>query len=156
MGMDQRSDPSRQKRGTTAYPVYASRVQCHLLCNQRWDPMAPVAHQFPQVAERLSLLARLETPGSVGQNARYTTCVRERKRGEAQTSHGGVSGQSVGEDHRGRWSGKRVGQRQESQRTQTPCVSRYLRIITDRSSDRGLPVRPSRRTAPLPAEAWDL
>jgi hypothetical protein len=47
---------------------------------------------FPQVAERLSLLARLETPGGVGQNPRYVTRTRPSKRGEAQTSHGRVSG----------------------------------------------------------------
>ena len=32
-----------------------------------------------EVAERLSLLARLETPGSVGQNPRYVTRTRPRK-----------------------------------------------------------------------------
>src|SRR2546428_2843127 len=83
---------SRQKRWTTAYPVYAGRTQCHLLCHQRWDPMAYVAHQFPQVAECLPLLASLEAPGGVGQNPRYTPCARQRKRGAAQTSHGGMSG----------------------------------------------------------------
>src|SRR5215510_15437172 len=91
MGVDQRVDPSREKRWTTAYPLYAGRAQCHLLCDQRRDSMAHVAHQFPQVAERLSLLARLETPGGVGQHPRYVTRTRPSKRGEAQTSHGGVS-----------------------------------------------------------------
>src|SRR6266446_10027340 len=71
MGVDQRVDPRRQKRWTTAHPVHAGRTQCHLLCDQRGDPMAHVANQFPQVAERLSLLASLETPGGVGQNPRW-------------------------------------------------------------------------------------
>src|SRR5262245_54614190 len=78
-----------------------------ILTNDR-NPMAHVAHQFPQVAERLSLLARLETPGGVGQNPRYVTRTRPRKRGAAQTSHGRVSGESVSEDYRGGWSGPRV------------------------------------------------
>src|SRR4029453_13621539 len=62
MGVDQRFDPSREKRGTTAYPMYASCAQCHFLCDQGRDPMAHAAHHVPQVAERLSLLASLETP----------------------------------------------------------------------------------------------
>jgi len=72
------------------------------------DPMAHVANQFPSVAECLSLLASLEAPGGVGQNPRYITRARQRKRGAAQTSHGGVSGESVGKDHRGGWSRTRV------------------------------------------------
>src|SRR5712691_291136 len=91
MGEDQRVDPRRQKRWPTAHPVYASSAQFHLLCDQRRDPMAHVASQFSQVAERLSLLESLETPGGVGQNPRYVTRARQRKRGAAQTSHGGVS-----------------------------------------------------------------
>src|SRR5205823_977819 len=55
MGVDQKFDPSRQKRWTAPHPVYASRAQCDLLCDQRWDPMAHVAKQFPQVAKRLSV-----------------------------------------------------------------------------------------------------
>src|ERR1700739_4681760 len=108
MGVDQRFDPCRQKRWTTPHTVYEGGAQCHLLCDQRWDPMAHVAHQFPQVAERLSLLASLETPGRVGQNPRYVTRARQSKRGAAHTSHGGVSGESVSEDHRGGWGGERV------------------------------------------------
>src|SRR6266446_7073077 len=91
MGVDQRGDPRRQKRWTTAHPVYASRAQCHLLCDQRGNPMAHVASQFPQVAERLSLLTSLEAPGGVGQNPRYITRARQRKRETAQTSHCGMS-----------------------------------------------------------------
>ena len=76
--------------------------------------MAHVANQFPQVAECLSLLASLETPGGVGQNPRYVTRARQRKRGEAHTSHGGVSGESsvktteVGGAERGFDNGKKV------------------------------------------------
>src|SRR4029450_1724326 len=92
MGVDQRFAPSREKRGTTAYPMYASCAQCHFLCDQRRDPMAHAAHHVPQVAERLSLLASLEPPGGVGQNPRSVTRTCPSKRGAAQTSHGGVSG----------------------------------------------------------------
>src|SRR6266536_2056732 len=37
-----------------------------------------------------------------------TLRARQSKRGAAQTSHGGVSGESVGKDHRGGWSSTRV------------------------------------------------
>jgi hypothetical protein len=68
MGVDHRGDPSRQKRWTPPHTVYASRAQCHLVCDQRRDPMAQVASQFSQVAERLALLESLEPPGGVEQN----------------------------------------------------------------------------------------
>src|SRR4030095_11788981 len=90
MGVDQRCDPRRQKWWTTAHPVYAGCAQCHLLCNQGRDPMAHVAHQFPQVAERLSLLARLETPGGMDENPRYATRASENKRSGINIPQRGV------------------------------------------------------------------
>src|SRR5439155_21633415 len=90
MGVDQRVDPRRQKRWTTAHLVHAGSTQCHLLSDQRGDPMAHVANQFPQVAECLSLLASLEAPGGVSQNPRYVTRASEQKRSGTNIPRRGV------------------------------------------------------------------
>src|SRR2546428_764041 len=68
--------------------------------------MLPV--NFPQWQSVSHSLESLETPGGVGQHPQYLPGARPSKRGAAQPSHGGVSGASVGEDHRGGWSGTRV------------------------------------------------
>ncbi len=52
--------------------------------------MAHVASQFSQVAERLSLLESLETPGGVGQNLRYARA-SEKKRSGTNIPRRGVS-----------------------------------------------------------------
>jgi putative transposase len=59
--------------------------------------MAHVAHQFPHVAERLSLLARLETPGVVWSRIHDTlrARVREQEERHKQPTAGCLESQSV-------------------------------------------------------------